>query len=39
MFTRELDTIKSMELVFAGLIGQRLMYNELVFGISNKLNK
>lgn len=33
----ELDTTRQMELVFAGSIGQRLMYNELVSGIDDKL--
>ena len=35
---RELDTIRQMELVFAGFIGQRLKYDELVSGIVGRLN-
>ncbi len=34
---RELDTIRQMELVFAGFIGQRLKYDELVSGIDGRL--
>ena len=35
---RELDTIRQMELVFVGFIGQRLKYDDLVSGIDGRLN-
>ena len=35
---RELDTIRQMESVFAGLAGKRLKYKDLIAGVDGRLN-